>query len=122
MKETVADYYYENGVNDVWTYNQRCRMSSLLVGRKKWIIQSVQQRKGKGRQDWLYHFMKRHHELTLRQPEATSATRARAFNPGNVNFFYLLEPLIDQYKFPANNINNVDETGISTVQGTPNHC
>ena len=26
---------------------------------------------------------------------------------------------MDQYKFPANNIYNVDETGISTVQGRP---
>ena len=42
--------------------------------------------------------MKRHNELTLRQPEATSAARARAFNPVNVKkFFDLLEPLIDIY-------------------------
>ena len=74
----------------------------------------------KAGKDWLYHFMKRHNELTLRQPKATSAARARAFNPVNVKkFFDLLEPLIDQYKFPANNIYNVDETGISTVQGRP---
>ena len=64
--------------------------------------------------------MKRHNELTLRQPEVTSAARARAFNQVNVKkLFDLLEPLIDQYKFPANDIYNVDETGISAVQGTP---
>ena len=64
--------------------------------------------------------MKRHNELTLRQPETTSAARARAFNPVNVKkCFDRLEPLIDQYKFPANNIYNVDKTGISTVQGRP---
>ena len=62
--------------------------------------------------------MKRRHELTWRQPEPTSAPRARAFNPVNVKkLFDLLEPLIDQYTFPANNIYNVDETDISTVQG-----
>ena len=64
--------------------------------------------------------MKRQNELTLRQPEGTSAARARAFNPVNVKkFLNLLEPLVDQYKFPANNIYKVDETGISTVQGRP---
>ena len=56
----------------------------------------------------------------MRQPEATSAARARAFYPVNVKIqFDLLEPLIDLYTFPANNIYNVDETGISTVQGRP---
>ena len=64
--------------------------------------------------------MKRHHELTLRQPEATPSARGRAFNLVNVKkVFDLLEPFIDQYKFPANNIYNIDETGISTVQGRP---
>ena len=50
----------------------------------------------KAGKDWLYHFMKRHNELTLRQPEATSAARVRVLNPVNVKEFVdLLEPLID---------------------------
>ena len=74
-------------------------MSSLPVGRKNGLSNQFNKEKEKEGND---HFMKRHHELTLRQPEATIAARARAFNPVNVKkFFDLLEQLIDQYKFPV---------------------
>ena len=67
--------------------------------------------------DWLYGFRKRHPEISLRIPEATSAARARAFKKQNVdNFFYLLEGIIEQHAYPKHRIYNCDETGLTTVQ------
>lgn len=70
-------------------------------------------------QDWLKGFLKRHPEITPRTPEATSAARARGFNREVVGqFFDVYEKLMDKYKFQPQNIFNVDETGMTTVQGT----
>ena len=69
--------------------------------------------------DWLKGFLKRHPDIAPRTPEATSAARARGFNRTVVSkFFDVYEALVDKYQFPPQNIYNVDETGMTTVQGT----
>jgi hypothetical protein len=66
---------------------------------------------------WHYAFMKRHSELSLRQPESTSLARARGFSKSRVfEFFDVLEKLVDQNKLDATRVFNADETGLSTVQ------
>lgn len=66
--------------------------------------------------DWVNNFMRRHSELSLRQPESTSAARACAFNRTIVaQFLSLLENLMITHNFPPRRIYNCDETGISTV-------
>lgn len=46
--------------------------------------------------------MKRHPDLSLRQPEATSAARASGFNKIAVGKFYaLLTEVVDKYKLTA---------------------
>lgn len=68
---------------------------------------------------WLRSFMKRN--LSLRGPEATtSAARARGFTkPAVGKFFELLKPLQERHAYPPSKIFNVDETGLTTVQGRP---
>lgn len=70
--------------------------------------------------DWLQGFRKRHPNLSLRSPEPTSMARAQGFTKEKVaTFFTLLKETYDKYKWQPQQIFNVDETGVTTVQGKP---
>lgn len=80
---------------------------------KKHSFSNVKQIAGR---DWIQGFKRRHPEVKLRKPEATSATRAAAFNKVNVTkFFDLLKTVVDKYKFTASTIYNCDETGVTVI-------
>lgn len=69
--------------------------------------------------DWLEGFLKRNPSISIRKPEATSLNRIKGFNKTEVNtFFQNLENVMEKFKFTPNNIYNMDETGITTVQET----
>ncbi|XP_043470932.1 uncharacterized protein LOC122504099 [Leptopilina heterotoma] len=67
--------------------------------------------------DWLNGFMLRDPDLSLRKPMATSLGRATAFNRHNVKeFFEKLKDVIQRFKIQPQNIWNVDESALTTVQ------
>ncbi|XP_004210911.1 uncharacterized protein LOC101236299 [Hydra vulgaris] len=67
--------------------------------------------------DWLSGFLKRHPELTIRVPEATSMNRAVGFNRPKVDqFFTVYEDILTKNAYGPQSIWNMDETGITNVQ------
>ena len=69
---------------------------------------------------WLTGYLQRNTKISLRTPENTSFARAQAFNKNNINcYFTALTKIMEQYKFFPENIYNVDESGLSTVQKKP---
>lgn len=70
----------------------------------------------KAGKDWLGNFMKRN-KLSIRVPEATSIARQTGFNRAAVESFYdNLKVVMDRYGFSPQDIYNLDETGVTTVQ------
>nr|CAI5835300.1 unnamed protein product [Callosobruchus analis] len=66
---------------------------------------------------WPRGFLKRNPHISLRSPESTSLARAQAFNKPNIDaYFKALSNILDQYKFLPENIYNMDESGLTTVQ------
>lgn len=69
--------------------------------------------------DWVQSFLKRNPELSIRQPESTSAARAAGFNKQAVDkFFTFLANVYDEHQLTPDRIYNCDETGISVVPKT----
>jgi hypothetical protein len=66
---------------------------------------------------WYYSFMKRHPELSLRQPQSVSIARSKGFNKENVSRFSdILEKLVDVNQIDALRICSAGESGFTTVQ------
>lgn len=69
--------------------------------------------------NWFFKFMKRNETISIRRAEATSLARAMGFNkPVVAKFFSNLSALYEKYKYTPAQIYNVDETGLTTVQGS----
>ena len=69
------------------------------------------------RKDWLYGFLSRNPDLSLRKPEAKSLSRGTSFNKIQAKIFYRkLQEILLQNDVSHSRIFNTDKTGISNVQ------
>lgn len=89
---------------------------AFQLAEKNGIQHRFNKSSGLAGKDWLSGFRARDKELSLRTPEATSKARAQSFNkPVVSSFFALLKSVLEEGKFSASRIYNVDETGVTTV-------
>ena len=100
---------------------EKCKELAYEFGlRNKLKLPSSWVENKKAGKSWWLGFKARHN-LSIRLPEPTSVGRASAFNKHTVNeYFDNLAKVIDDNKFTAEQIFNVDETGVTTVQN-PKH-
>ena len=107
---TLADMFH--GVS-----LEKCKELGYEFGlRNKLKLPSSWVENKKAGKSWWLGFKARHN-LSIRLPEPTSVGRASAFNKHTVNeYFDNLAKVKDDNKFTAEQIFNVDETGVTTVQ------
>lgn len=86
------------------------------LAEKNQIHHPFNKSKGIAGLDWVTGFRKRHPQISLRVPEATSAARAQGFNRVAVGRFHdqLAEIMVSKNISP-NRIYNVDETSVNPV-------
>ena len=71
--------------------------------------------------DWLWGFLNRHQDLSIRSPTGTSLNRIRGFTRESVaGFFDVLRGILERNAFTPLNIWNMDETGVSSVVSPSN--
>ena len=69
---------------------------------------------------WMHGFLQRNPDLSVRTATPISIERVSGFNPAAVNrFFDNLETVVRDYKFTAEKIWNMDETGITITPVSP---
>jgi len=108
---TASDLYYGMSPKEARVLAYQCAVKFSVKHPKLW---DKAQRAG---EDWLSGFLVRNPQLSIRAPEATSLARATSFNKTNVKaFFDKLSVVMERHTFELNDIYNVDETGVTTVQ------
>jgi transposase len=102
----AADLYYGLTPKEVRRTAYRCALASGIKIPAPWTDHEM------AGADWFADFLRRHPQLAIRKPQATSLARATAFNETTVDeFFTNLEDVMKRFKFETQNIYNMDETG-----------
>ncbi|KAJ8945963.1 hypothetical protein NQ318_016791 [Aromia moschata] len=114
----VTEAKYQKKTNrQAWSEEQMASAIALVESRQCGYMKAAKYKNKTAGWSWLRSFMQRNN-LSLRIPRGHFSGKGNSFNKNNVNnFFNLLESVQDRIHFSESQIFNVDETGITTVQG-----
>ncbi|XP_022163625.1 uncharacterized protein LOC111029082 [Myzus persicae] len=116
QENVLAEYIKDMESRLFGLTQQSVRKLAFELADRNGIQHTFNKNTGMAGKDWLKGFLNRHSELSVRAPEPTSAARAMGFNqPVVMHFYDLLKQCYDKYKFSADTIFNVDESGLSNV-------
>ena len=118
LERIIVDYLEIDMDTMLFGFN-RCDLTSLAfqLAEENTISHVFNTEKTAAGKHWYYDFMRRHPDLSLRQPEASSLARAKGFNRKSVGeFFNLHEQTIDKYGIDGTRVYTMDESGLTTVQ------
>lgn len=117
-EKILSDYLLTCAASNYGLTTKETRSLAYLLAKKhnKKVPESWEKNEMAG-EVWLKLFMKRHSNLSLRLPQATSIARATSFNRTNVAaFFENYTGVLAKHTLSGKDVWNVDETGITTVQ------
>lgn len=118
-EEEILSEYFQTMAKLHHGLNPKCARKlayDLALANRKKIPPSWVENETAGRL-WFNAFLKRRRELSLRSAEATSLGRAMGFNkPVVQRFFDNVQEIYEKYKLGPDQVYNVDETGLTTVQ------
>ena len=107
---TLESMYFGLRIDEV-------RKLAFELAESNGIMHSFNKESGMAGKKWFYSFLKRHPELSIRTPEATSIARSQGFNRERVSsYFELLGKIYDEEKLTPDRLYNMDESSLSTVQ------
>lgn len=117
FEKELKDYIFQMESRFFGITNIELRQMAFELAEKNKIDHNFNKNKKSAGKKWLYSFRRRHKDISIRKPEATSYARATGFNKVAVNkFFELLKDLIDTHQLDGSRIFNCDESGMKTVQ------
>lgn len=107
----ASDIYYGLSPKEVRRFAYRYAIACNLRVPQRWTETEM------AGSDWFTGFLKRHPQLSIRTPQATSLARCTSFNKHNVElFFNNLDVVLKRLNITPADIWNIDESGVTTVQ------
>ncbi|XP_064614387.1 uncharacterized protein LOC135478053 [Liolophura sinensis] len=92
------------------------RRLAYNVAEKRKLNHPFSHEKRMAGKNWLYGFLSRHQDLSIRAPQGTNISRAVGFNKPKVQqFFGVYRQLLETQDFTPARVWNMDETGITNV-------
>lgn len=117
IEEEIANHIIDMETRFFGLTSKDLRRMVFEVAEKNQIQHGFNREKKLAGWKWVRGFLKRNPRISMRSPESTSLARAQAFNKPNIQaYFNALSNTLEQNNFLPENVYNMDESGLTTVQ------